>query len=185
MQLRNGLARSLQPSPRMETRNPRAGCDSPDALEPTGPVHRPSQVAEVMRREFITISPDDSLLEAYQIMRMARLRHLLVVRDGMLEGILSYRDLQDEAISRVGTSGNGDRNAPLREIPVKRVMIALPYAVSPATPLAEAAIRLYRLRLGCLPVVEEESGRARLLGLITESDLLRAAFDAWFWGTAG
>jgi CBS domain-containing protein len=116
---------------------------------------------------------------------MARLRHLLVVRDGMLEGILSYRDLQDEAISQVGTGRNGNREAPLRAIPVKRVMITLPYAVSPATPLAEAAVHLYRLRLGCLPVVEEESGSARLLGLLTESDLLRAAFDAWFWGAAG
>jgi acetoin utilization protein AcuB len=169
----------------MEALNPRASCDFADAVEPTSPAHRPSHVAEVMRREFITISPDDSLLEAYRIMRLARLRHLLVARDGMLQGILSYRDLQDEAISQLGTGRNGDRDAPLRAIPVKRVMISLPYAVSPATPLAEAAIPLYRLRLGCLPVVEEESGSARLLGLLTESDLLRAAFDPWPRGAAG
>lgn len=168
----------------MEARNSRANCDLSEAAGQPATGHRPHSVAEVMRREFITVSPDDSLLEACQIMRLARLRHLVVARDGILEGILSYRDIQDEALSQPDEKPEKDRNGSLRTTPVARAMIPLPYAVAPETPLAEAAIRLCRLRLGCLPVVEQESGRPRILGLLTESDLLRAAFDPWFRGVA-
>ena len=43
---------------------------------------RERRVEELMRREFVTVSADESLLEALRIMQLARLRHLLVERDG-------------------------------------------------------------------------------------------------------
>jgi acetoin utilization protein AcuB len=143
------------------------------------PSHRPRRsVRELMRREFITISPDDSLLEANQLMRMARLRHLIVVRDGLLEGILSYRDVQEQALAELERHPEANRSALLARVPVADAMSAPPYFVTPETPLAEAAIRLHHLRLGCLPAVELGPRGAQLVGLITESDLLLAAHEA-------
>ena len=54
-------------------------------------------------------------------------------------------------------------------------MSGSPYVVDPQTPLRLAAERMTRLHVGCLPVVEEDAGRARLVGVLTEADLLRAA----------
>ncbi len=122
-----------------------------------------------MRRDFVTVAPDESLAEARQIMRLARLRHLLVVRDGVLVGVLSYRDLLELLLTDGRPPGLGR--------PVEAAMAPSPTYVTPEKPLAYAASRLWQLQLGCLPVVEESEAGARLVGLITEVDLLRAAYD--------
>ena len=94
----------------------------------------------------------------------------------MLVGILSYRDLQDELLAhlepgawREGMSGPGPAAA------VESVLGSA-YSIAPDATLAEAAARLDRLRVGCLPVVELGEQGLRVVGLLTEMDLLRAAY---------
>jgi CBS domain-containing protein len=48
---------------------------------------------EVMSSDLITIGPDDTVLSAARTMREAQVRHLPVVEDGMIAGIVSIRDL--------------------------------------------------------------------------------------------
>ena len=130
------------------------------------------RVRDVMRRDFITISREESLLEALHLMRLARLRHLAVVNEGVLVGILSYRDLQDELVARLDLE-----SAPaIEQIAVVERMIGTPFSIVPDATLLEAASRLERLRVGCLPVVEPGEQGLRLVGLLTEMDLLRAAY---------
>jgi len=134
------------------------------------------KVADLMRREFITVPAEEPLLEAQRTMRLARLRHLLVVENGMLVGIVSYRDLQDEVLERAARETGVAWLEALRGVPVREAMVAAPYYVRPETPADEAARRMLRLRLGCLPVCENGTGALRLVGLLAESDLLRAAW---------
>lgn len=134
-------------------------------------------VADLMRREFITAPAAEPLLDAQRTMRLARLRHLLVVENGMLVGIVSYRDLQDELLERAARETGAACLEALRAIPVREAMVASPYCVHPATLASEAARRMLRLRLGCLPVCEKgPDAGLRLVGLLAESDLLRAAW---------
>jgi CBS domain-containing protein len=62
--------------------------------------------------------------------------------------------------------------------PVAKAMRSKPYAVTPDTRLCDAAARLCSLRLGCLPVVERTDVRPALVGIITEVDLLLAAYQS-------
>jgi CBS domain-containing protein len=133
-------------------------------------------VREIMRREFVTVSGRERLDEALRIMRMGRLRHLLVERDGELIGLLSYRDLQDRVLSHLEDAAAEPRPGPLEGLQVSDAMVDSPYFLSPEASLSEAALRLTRLHVGCLPVVERAGGTTRLVGLVTESDLLRAAY---------
>jgi CBS domain-containing protein len=48
---------------------------------------------EVMSPDLITITPDDTVLSAARTMREAQVRHLPVVEDGTIAGIVSMRDL--------------------------------------------------------------------------------------------
>lgn len=152
------------------------------AIAPSSPT-RPETVADLMRRDFITVSVDESLFEALQIMRLARLRHLLVERDGLLVGVLSYRDLQEQALSTLAEgapqtrAASGDERHPLRALGIAGAMVAAPFIVTPETRLGDAAVRLARLGIGCLPVVATQGGEPRLVGLITGRDLLRAAYE--------
>ncbi len=136
--------------------------------------HRPTTVTEIMRRDFVTVPARESLSEALGTMRMARLRHLLVERDGKLAGILSYRDLQDREIDRL--AGGVAELDPRSPVVVEEAMMTSPYVVTPSTPLATAASRMCQLRVGCLPVVVPEPEGGRLVGVLTESDLLDAAY---------
>jgi len=129
-----------------------------------------------MQREFIAVGSEEPLLEAQRTMKLARLRHLLVVEDGALVGMLSYRNLQDELLERAARQQGAAWLEILRGVPVRDVMISSPYYVRPDTPAAVAARRMLRLHLGCLPVCENGTGKLRLVGLLAESDLLRAAW---------
>jgi acetoin utilization protein AcuB len=129
-----------------------------------------------MRREFITVAAAESLLEASRTMRLARLRHALVVDGGRLVGILSYRDLQDDALARAERGSPERWREELRQRAVREAMVASPYFVQPDTPADEAALRMVRLHLGCLPVCESADDELRLVGILAESDLLLAAW---------
>jgi CBS domain-containing protein len=117
-------------------------------------------VRDVMRTDFATVSPDESVASARQTMRLARLRHLVVTGEGALIGILSYRDL----LEQLGDAPSSERVANAMKAPV---------TIAPETSLRDAADAMCRYGLGCLPVV---TAGGALVGLITESDLLRAAY---------
>src|SRR5262245_19807102 len=136
----------------------------------------PPRVADLMRREFVRAAPTESLLAVLRTMQLARLRHLLVVDEGRLVGLVSYRDLQDGALARAERLTPERWRAELGGVAVREAMRASPYFVRPETPADAAARRMLRLRLGCLPVCENGGAAPRLLRLLSESDLLRAAW---------
>ena len=134
------------------------------------------RVRDVMRRDFITISREETLFEALQLMRVARLRHLAVVSGEVLVGILSYRDLQDELIATLDSESPAARAPGFAKTGLAEHLRGLPFSIVPDATLIEAAARLERLRVGCLPVVEADEKGPRLVGVLTEMDLLRAAY---------
>jgi CBS domain-containing protein len=124
-------------------------------------------VADLMTRAVVTLEEEDTLLDAADQMRRFRVRHLPVVRDGRLVGILSQRDLL-----RLSPAG-GDPEAVTRaqrRVRVGDAMTRELVTASPGTSLHAAAELMIDCRIGCLPVSDEEG---LLRGLITSTDLLR------------
>lgn len=138
---------------------------------------RPAEtVAGLMRRNFISLAPQDSLLEAFQVMHLARLRLLPVVREGMLIGVVGFGDVLRAVLDQLHAATLA--RPALQAIPVEKVMTAPAETLCPEARLDEAARRLCRTANGCVPVVEASRGGQRLLGLVVESDLLRGFCDA-------
>ena len=133
-------------------------------------------VQELMKREFVTMAPEESLLEAERIMRLARIRHMPIIEGGQLVGILSHRDVVEWCIPERAARSPRQREEFLQSTAVSEAMHSKPWTATPGTSLREAAERMLRFKIGCLPVVETEEDGLRLVGLITESDLLRAAY---------
>ncbi len=50
-------------------------------------------IRDIMTHSVSTLSPDDDLMKADAIMRGGRIRHLPVVSDGKLVGLITHRDL--------------------------------------------------------------------------------------------
>jgi len=121
-------------------------------------------VADFMTRELVTMRESDDLALAESILRLGGIRHLPVVRDRKLVGLVTQRDLL-----RAGASPTPSRARQALDIMTKE-----PTAVAPRTPLVQAARLMLRHKYGCLPVCEEDG---TLVGIITESDFVRFAAD--------
>ena len=117
-----------------------------------------------------TVSPTTDLIDAYERMRQHRIRHLPVVSDGLLVGIISDRDLRHAlpVPSRKGEAIPYGKN--LFDTPVERLMTATPLTTDPDATIAEAAQILCRNKVSALPVVEH----GKLVGIVTSEDLLWA-----------
>lgn len=115
------------------------------------------QVREIMATEVVTIRPDQPALRAYQLMRDRRFRHLPVMTDERLVGIVSERDLRPVLLS-----------PGLAEATVGEIMTDSPITIAPEAPVEEAARLLVTHKIGCLPVVAGDA----LVGIVTETDLL-------------
>jgi len=115
------------------------------------------RLQDIMTHPVETVAAGESADVAYTRMKLQGIRHLVVVADGAVVGILSERDV------------GGARGAALRRGRAVADLMA-PHVVSgrPAMTVREAANLLRGHSIGCLPVVE---GR-KLRGIVTVSDLL-------------
>ena len=130
------------------------------------------RISEVMQTEVATLTIHDRLDLADDVMRLGRVRHMPVLEGTKLVGIVSNRDLLAASLSRVLDFAATDRRTFLRSIEVSEVMSRDLVSAPRDATLREAAALMLRHRIGCIPVVTSDGG---LLGLVTETDLLKAA----------
>jgi CBS domain-containing protein len=131
-------------------------------------------VSEVMREEFVSLKVTDRLDFADDVMKLGRIRHMPVLEDEKLVGIVSQRDLLAASLSRALEFEPEHRRTFLRSVEVSEVMTRNVVSVPPETPLGEVARLMIRHKVGCVPVVDAAGAP---VGLVTETDLLRAAYD--------
>ncbi|MBX3026800.1 CBS domain-containing protein [bacterium] len=131
---------------------------------------RAQRVSDVMTTEVVTLDAGDHLDLASDIMTLGRIRHMPVVRDGKLVGILSQRDLFRGAVSSALQFRPAAEREWLAKIRVAEVMTADVVTAEADWPVRHAVEVMLEGRFGCLPVVDAED---RLVGLLSESDCLR------------
>lgn len=111
-----------------------------------------------------TIGADQTLRVAHELMRRHGIRHLPVLRGGIIVGIVSVRDLHlIETLPDVKED----------EVTVEEAMSRDVYTVTRNTPLAEVARHMAEHKLGSAVVVEGNT----VVGVLTTVDALRALAD--------
>jgi CBS domain-containing protein len=128
------------------------------------------RVRELMTAKPITVDPETPMLEARQRMVEKRIRHLVVVKNARVVGIVTDRDIRLNLPSPATSLSVWEINYLLAQLTVGGVMSAAVIVVDPDRPIAEAARIMIDHKIGALPVVDE----GRLVGIITESDFVRA-----------
>jgi CBS domain-containing protein len=128
------------------------------------------RVRDIMTTKPITVDPETPMLEARQWMLHKRIRHLVVVEDGRVVGIVTDRDIRLNLPSPATSLSVWELNYLLARLTVGGVMSAAVLVVDPDRPVAEAARIMIDHKIGALPVVED----GRLVGIVTESDFVRA-----------
>jgi len=124
---------------------------------------------EIMMGSPVTLTPDDTLDLANDVISLGRIRHIPVMDGGKLVGLLSERDLIGAAANRIFGLKQKSRSALLKTELIKNVMKKRVVTVAPETPIKELARLMAEKKIGCVPVVDNGT----LVGLITTTNVLR------------
>ena len=127
-------------------------------------------VKELMTPSPITTGTNMPVLEARQLMVDKRIRHLLVAEGTKLLGIITDRDIRLNLPSPATSLSVWEINYLLARMTVDSAMTKRVVTVGPHEDAKEAAALMLDHRIGALPVVDG----GQLIGIITETDLLRA-----------
>ena len=112
-------------------------------------------IAEVMRRDFLTVAPEDTLGETAQQLVDAGVGAAVVKDFGRLIGIITERDMLKAMAGRVHTS----------DARVREWMTEEPITASPDTPIEEAAQTMLDNGFRHLPVVDGDRGVVGVVSL--------------------
>jgi CBS domain-containing protein len=125
-------------------------------------------VKELMSRKVVTVSRNDDLRMVDDLMAERHIRHIPVLEDHALVGMVSQRDLFKAGMSSTMGYGQKGQRAFLHTVRAKEIMTHPVITISSDTPVSEAADLMITKGIGCLPVIEANT----LVGIVTKTDLL-------------
>ena len=125
------------------------------------------RVRDSMTRDVITLGPEASAAEAWAVCKEHNIRHLPIVQEGQLVGLVSDRDLRD-------VRGGEDRESDTpRWVHLGDMMTRKVVTIHPLDTIEHAAREIYDRKIGCLPVVADDE----LVGIITSADMMRTLIE--------
>ncbi len=125
-------------------------------------------VRQWMTKKPLTVDANATVAEAWRVMRNKRIRQTKLV------GIVSDRDIRLAFPTPAGDMDVGERRALWERLRVWQIMTRVVVVIPPDAPMERAAQMLLRYKVSGLPVMADE----RLVGIITETDFLRAFIAA-------
>jgi len=121
------------------------------------------KINSLMIPDPITITENASIQEAIELMKINSIRHLPVVaKSNRLKGFITLADLKQGLIPSM-----------LTDVSLSDLVIRNPIVVRPDDDVEIAAQLIYKHKIGGMPVVKND----KLVGIITETDILRAFID--------
>lgn len=127
------------------------------------------RVHEIMMGSPVTLKPEDTLDLANDIICLGRIRHIPVIKDEKLVGLLSERNLIGAAAIKILRLDQKRKSALLKSVLIKDVMTKKVITVKPNILIKNAARLMANKKIGCVPVVENGA----LIGLLTTTNILR------------
>jgi acetoin utilization protein AcuB len=129
-------------------------------------------VADWMTDVPLCVPPTLPVRSAFAKMRIGHFRHLPVVNEGKLVGMVTDRDLRRPDVNHDDPEGWKDFYNLDDNVHVSDVMTRNVETVAPEDPLTTAVDLFLRHRFGALPVIAADG---RLAGILSAHDVMRAA----------
>lgn len=127
-------------------------------------------VRDFMVRNPITILLETPISKALDIIIKKKIRHLPVLQDGKVVGLVTERGLLAVSPSPATTLSVYELNYVLAKLTVKEALVKNPVSVPSDCPIEEAANIMREKKIGSLLVVDDEA----LVGIVTQTDLVGA-----------
>ena len=120
-------------------------------------------INDIVQRDLATVAQHASLAEVLRVLNRKGVRHVPVIENERLVGIISDRDIKAALALSLGPGGETIYRT------AGQIMTRDPETIVPMSPVEEAARIMVTRRISALPVTEQ----GRLIGIVTETDLLR------------
>lgn len=131
----------------------------------------PKLAQDLMTRKLFTIGKEDVIAHLEEHMEAFRFRHLPVVEDRKLIGLISHEDLLRVSASLFSAKAKLQDEL-IHQLPAKHVMQRELVTVRPTDTLEHVAEIMWEAKAGCVLVTETDG---TLVGIITEGDFIRLA----------
>lgn len=129
---------------------------------------RTAPVSEIMSKNIIALTREDNLERAEKLFKRHKIRHIPVVQDETVIGMLSYSDLLRISFSEVSDDENNIDSVVFDMFTIEQVMSKNVTSIGSNTSIKEAAEILAKQEFHALPVIDQ----GILIGIITTTDLL-------------
>jgi len=127
------------------------------------------QISKIMTSPVVTLEVSHSLQEAGDLMRKNKIRHLPIIENKELIGILSWTDLSRLSFNENFGDNELDADVAVYEmLSVRQVMMSKPITLNAQQTIREAAKVFAENEFHALPIVEEN----QLVGIISTTDLI-------------
>jgi len=118
-----------------------------------------------MTTEVVTATPEMSAEEVIELMQSAQVRHLPVLKQGELVGIVSDRDIR-----------KGLGQGTLDDALVSEFMIEQPFTVAADAPVSDAVRVMIGAKIGAVPVLRADR---TMCGIVALPDLYAVCLEAF------
>ncbi len=139
-------------------------------------------VRDFMTADPTTLGPDEPLLQAVLTVRSLSIRHIPVVKDGQLVGLITDRDLARASPSILGRTSPDEYNQVFQANTIDRVMVKNPTTINANALLGDAVQMMQENKWGSIPVVDDSGA---LVGILTKGDVMRYALSTLETSSSG
>ncbi|GAB1855504.1 hypothetical protein MHTCC0001_03380 [Flavobacteriaceae bacterium MHTCC 0001] len=130
---------------------------------------RKAPISMIMTRNVITLNRDDSLEKAERLFKHYGIRHIPVVSNKTIVGMLSYSDLLRLSFADIAEAQDSAVDVMIYNMfTVNQVMTKNVICVSPSASIKEVSGILVKEEFHALPVVNHN----QLIGIVTTTDLI-------------
>lgn len=138
-------------------------------------------VKDYMTKEVISISPEESVAHAADLMHDKGLRRLPVIEKGQLVGLVTEGTMADASPSKATSLSIYEMNYLLNKTKIRDIMIRQVVTVEPDASLEDAIYEMMTYKVGVLPVVQNN----QVVGIITDRDVFKAFLEVSGYGVEG
>ncbi len=137
-------------------------------------MNKRTPVSTIMTKDVITLNRKDNLETAEHLFKIKKIRHIPVVSDGNIIGILSYTDLLRISFADAVDEDEGSVDTIVYNMfTIEQVMAKNLISVTSETTIKEVAEILSKKEFHAIPVVDD----GKLVGIVTTTDLINFLLD--------
>jgi acetoin utilization protein AcuB len=129
-------------------------------------------VREIMTQAVITAAPNDTVASAFEKLEDQQIRHLPVVDDGTLVGMISDRDLREYRVPLLAEVDDPEQAEALMNTPLSDLMRGDVIALDEGQSVTDAIDLMVEHGIGAVPVMDRHTDE--LQGIVSYVDILRA-----------